>query len=169
MNNKRISKKVNGRTLPHFFQNDDTPHARGFVTSSYVKGLRPPEFFFHTAAGRDGLIDTAIKTADTGYIQRKLIKGMEDVMIYYDGLVRSANNQILQYFYGGSNLDQVKQSPVKINLVNMNQYNEIATTEIDGTSIGSTVKDGEEDKSPTKFYGYRSTSPDEGLINTPQD
>jgi len=366
MNNKRISKKVNGRTLPHFPQNDDTPHARGFVTSSYVKGLRPPEFFFHTAAGRDGLIDTAIKsvtgdtpivlfdsksskyvmigdwidnildqnkdkvqhfeeremeylvvedsklyipttnadgnvtwghitaitrhlpgkelyeiktlggkkvivteskslliynhetkkfehtstplvkpgnfvpvtmslptppngvqqvdiskvdysnisldtclellsadqntiieflsnisnvtdsrikdvlimleniantfdssnftsqndvvldeiveinkidvnlypkvydltipstlnfglanglhvvdTADTGYIQRKLIKGMEDVMVYYDGLVRSANNQIIQYFYGGSNLDQVKQSNIKLNLVNM--------------------------------------------------
>jgi DNA-directed RNA polymerase beta' subunit len=67
MNNKRIAKKVNNRTLPHFPQNDDTPHARGFVTSSYVKGLQPPEFFFHTAAGRDGLIDTAIKsvTGDT--------------------------------------------------------------------------------------------------------
>ena len=67
MNNKRIAKKVNNRTLPHFAQNDDTPHARGFVTSSYVKGLRPPEFFFHTMAGRDGLIDTAIKsvTGDT--------------------------------------------------------------------------------------------------------
>ena len=119
MNNKRIAKKVNNRTLPHYAQYDDTPHARGFVTSSYVKGLRPAEFFFLTMAGRDGLIDTAIKTADTGYIQRKFIKGMEDVMVYYDGLVRSANNQIIQYFYGGSNLDQVKQKPVKITLVNM--------------------------------------------------
>jgi DNA-directed RNA polymerase beta' subunit len=374
MNNKRIAKKVNNRTLPHYAQNDDTPHARGFVTSSYMTGLRPAEFFFLTMAGRDGLIDTAIKsvtgdtpiviyesgnitgsvvkyvtigdwidaqleqnkdkvqhfeeremeylevdtsnnlsipttdadgnvtwgaitaitrhlpgkelyeiktaggkkvivteskslliynsekkqflhtatpdvklgdfvpvtmnlpklpgetkivdiskvnytnltldiclellsanedvileflekvnitkttdqaikdvvtmlqnitktynsnftsqndvvldeiieinkidvalypkvydltipstlnfglanglhvvdTADTGYIQRKFIKGMEDVMIYYDGLVRSANNQIIQYFYGGSNLDQVKQKPVKITLINMN-------------------------------------------------
>jgi DNA-directed RNA polymerase beta' subunit len=60
-----------------------------------------------------------VDTADTGYIQRKFIKGMEDVMVYYDGLVRSANNQIIQYFYGGSNLDQVKQKPVKITLVNM--------------------------------------------------
>jgi DNA-directed RNA polymerase beta' subunit len=370
MNNKRIAKKVNSRTLPHFSQNDDTPQARGFVTSSYLKGLSPTEFFFQTAAGRDGLIDTAIKsvtgdtpivlfdsktskyvmigdwidnildqnkdkvqhfeeremeylvvedsklyipttnadgnvtwghitaitrhlpgkelyeiktlggkkvivteskslliynhetkkfehtstplvkpgdfvpvtmslprppndiqhvdiskvdysnveldtclallsadqqtikeflsnisnitdtrikdviimlqniantfdssgftsqndvvldeiveinkidislypkvydltipstlnfglanglhvvdTADTGYVQRKLIKGMEDVMVYYDGLVRSANNQIIQYFYGGSNLDQVKQSPVKINLINMSNNN----------------------------------------------
>jgi DNA-directed RNA polymerase beta' subunit len=365
MNNKRIAKKVNNRTLPHFHQFDDTPTARGFISSSYIKGLRPTEFFFHQMAGRDGLIDTAIKsvtgdtpiiiyddkskyvmigdwidnildmnkekvqhfeeremeyleldkkmyipttnadgnvtwgeitaitrhlpgkelyeiktksgkkvivteskalliynhdkkqflhtatpdvkpgqfvpvtmklpklpneiklinlneidylnlklesclellssdqqtiltflsnininniidtqikdviimlqnitntfsssyssqndvildeiieinkidvalypkvydltipstlnfglanglhvvdTADTGYVQRKLIKGMEDVMITYDGLVRSANNQILQYFYGGSNLDQVKQKEVKINLINL--------------------------------------------------
>jgi len=61
-----------------------------------------------------------VDTADTGYIQRKLIKGMEDLMITYDGLVRSANNQILQYFYGGSNLDQVRQKPVKIKLMTMN-------------------------------------------------
>ncbi len=60
-----------------------------------------------------------VDTADTGYVQRKLIKGMEDVMVYYDGLVRSANNQIIQYLYGGSNLDQVKQKPVKLNIVGM--------------------------------------------------
>jgi hypothetical protein len=355
INNKRIAKKINNRTLPHFHQFDDTPHSRGFISSSYINGLRPTEFFFHQMATRDGLIDTAIKsvtgdtpiiilenglirnvfigdwidtfldnnkekvqhfteremeyldisninkvfipttnshgnvtwgeisaitrhdpgkqlyeiktlsgkkvivteskslliynkeskqfehtstpdvrigdfvpvtmnlpeppksniksdtndiyqyikqsdndiynllnnttienkdivnmlkarigilpteyigfqmqndvvldeiieinkidvalypkvydltipstlnfglanglhvvdTADTGYVQRKLIKGMEDVMVMYDGLVRSANNQILQYFYGGSNLDQVKQKEVKINLITM--------------------------------------------------
>ena len=120
MNNKRIAKKVNNRTLPHYHQFDDTPAARGFVSSSYVKGLRPTEFFFQQMANRDGLIDTAIKTADTGYIQRKFIKGMEDVMVYYDGIVRNSNNQIIQYFYGASNLDQIKQKPVKINIINMN-------------------------------------------------
>ena len=120
MNNKRIAKKVNNRTLPHYHQFDDTPAARGFVSSSYVKGLRPTEFFFQQMANRDGLIDTAIKTADTGYIQRKFIKAMEDVMVYYDGIVRNSNNQIIQYFYGASNLDQIKQKPVKINIINMN-------------------------------------------------
>lgn len=70
MNNKRIAKKVNNRTLPHFHQFDDTPTARGFISSSYIKGLRPTEFFFHQMAGRDGLIDTAIKsvTGDTPII-----------------------------------------------------------------------------------------------------
>jgi len=346
MNNKRISKKVNNRTLPHFHQFDDTPYARGFTFSSFLSGLKPVEFFFLQMVGRDGLIDTAIKsvtgdtpivinedkinkyinigdwidqelannkervqhfeeremeylelikpiyipttdangivtwgkihaitrhdpgkqlyeiktmtgkkvivteskslliynkntklfehtstpdvkigdfvpvtlnlmhsecnqdifedsinteiskkdivnmkksfegikpeeyinlasqndvvldeiieinlidvakypkvydltipstlnfglanglhvvdTADTGYIQRKLIKGMEDVMINYDGLVRSANNQIVQYFYGGSNLDQIKQKPVRLHIVNMNN------TDIENTFV----------------------------------
>ena len=61
-----------------------------------------------------------VDTADTGYIQRKFIKAMEDVMVYYDGIVRNSNNQIIQYFYGASNLDQIKQKPVKINIINMN-------------------------------------------------
>jgi DNA-directed RNA polymerase II subunit RPB1 len=95
-------------------------------------------------AGRDGLIDTAIKTADTGYVQRKLIKGMEDVMITYDGLVRSANNQILQYFYGGSNLDQVKQKEVKINLINMNNEKIRNTHVFTKTEITSMFKKSKE-------------------------
>jgi DNA-directed RNA polymerase II subunit RPB1 len=147
MNNKRIAKKVNNRTLPHYHQFDDTPAARGFVTSSYIKGLRPTEFFFHQMAGRDGLIDTAIKTADTGYVQRKLIKGMEDVMITYDGLVRSANNQILQYFYGGSNLDQVKQKEVKINLINMNNEKIRNTHVFTKTEVTSMFKKSKENVS----------------------
>jgi DNA-directed RNA polymerase II subunit RPB1 len=161
MNNKRIAKKVNNRTLPHYHQFDDTPAARGFVTSSYIKGLRPTEFFFHQMAGRDGLIDTAIKTADTGYVQRKLIKGMEDVMITYDGLVRSANNQILQYFYGGSNLDQVKQKEVKINLINMNNEKIRNTHVFTKTELTSMFKKSKENISKlneeyyTKLIEYR--------------
>ena len=54
------------------------------------------EFFFHTAAGREGLIDTAIKTAQTGYIQRRLIKALEDLSVRYDGTVRAANDTIVQ-------------------------------------------------------------------------
>jgi DNA-directed RNA polymerase beta' subunit len=64
---KRIEKKVNGRTLPHFHYNDDSADARGFITNSYREGLTPTEFFFHHMTGREGLIDTAIKsvTGDT--------------------------------------------------------------------------------------------------------
>lgn len=400
MNNKRIAKKVNNRTLPHFHQFDDTPTARGFISSSYIKGLRPTEFFFHQMAGRDGLIDTAIKsvtgdtpiiiyenkskyvmigdwidnlldlnkekvqhfeeremeyleldqkmyipttdadgnvtwgeitaitrhlpgkelyeiktksgkkvivteskalliynhdrkqflhtatpdvkpgdfvpvtmklpklpgeiksinlneidylnlklesclellssdqqtiltflsnininniidtqirdviimlqnitntfsssfssqndvildeiieinkidvalypkvydltipstlnfglanglhvvdTADTGYVQRKLIKGMEDVMITYDGLVRSANNQILQYFYGGSNLDQVKQKEVKINLINLDNEKVRSTHVFSKSELTSMFKKskGDNNKLNEEYY-----------------
>jgi DNA-directed RNA polymerase II subunit RPB1 len=101
----RIEKKVNNRTLVHFCQNDDTAEARGFITNSYFDGLDPHEFYFHHMTGREGIIDTAIKTADTGYLQRKLIKGMEDVYIAYDvGRFRNfeAKGEVFGSMSGGS-------------------------------------------------------------------
>ena len=120
---QRIKKKVAGRTLPIFHQNDDTPAARGFIKSSFLDGLQGHEFFFHTMGGREGLIDTAIKTAETGYIQRKCIKFLEDLLVNYEGLVRTANGILVQYLYGDSGIDQQKQTQVKINLINMNNDN----------------------------------------------
>ena len=117
---KRIRKRVNNRTLPHFFQNDDRALARGFIPNSYLKGLTPQEIFFHHMAGREGLIDTAIKTADSGYLERKLVKGMEDVMVCYDGTVRSGNNVIIQMLYGGNHINQTYYKDVYLNIVNMN-------------------------------------------------
>lgn len=116
---RRIKKKVNNRTLPHFFQNDDRAFARGFIPNSYYHGLTPKEFFFHHMTAREGMIDTAIKTADSGYLQRKLIKGMEDVMIAYDKTVRSGNNVIMQYIYGDNNINQTHYKEVDIKLVTM--------------------------------------------------
>ena len=73
---------------------DDGASARGFVESSFMKGLTPTEFFFHAMGGREGLIDTAVKTSETGYIQRKLIKGLEDARIVADNTVRNAKGTI---------------------------------------------------------------------------
>jgi DNA-directed RNA polymerase II subunit RPB1 len=115
---KRIQKKVNGRSLVLFHRDDDTPEARGFVKNNYVTGLNGYEFFFHTMGGREGLIDTAIKTAETGYIQRRLIKGLEAILINYDGTVRISNGAILQFTYGENGINQVKQKENKINLIN---------------------------------------------------
>ena len=116
---KRVQKKINNRTLPHYYQHNDTPQSRGFVASSYVDGLKADEFFFHTMGGRVGLIDTAIKTAVTGYISRRLIKGLEDVHIEYDGTVRNANKTIIQYCYGDSGVNQAVQSENKLLIINM--------------------------------------------------
>lgn len=101
----RISFDWTNRTLPHFTAYDQSPESRGFVENSYMSGLTPNELFFHAKAGRNGLIDTAIKTADTGYIQRRLIKGMEDLKVHQDGTIRSVNNQIIQLFCGGDGFD----------------------------------------------------------------
>jgi len=117
---QRIKKRVTGRTLSIFHQNDDTPAARGFIASSFVDGLKGYEFFFHTMGGREGLIDTAIRTAETGYIQRKCIKFLEDLLVNYEGLIRTANGVLVQYLYGDSGIDQQKQTQVKINLINLN-------------------------------------------------
>ncbi|KAF3507821.1 hypothetical protein F2Q69_00008988 [Brassica cretica] len=78
---KRIPFGFDGRTLPHFTKDDYGPESRGFVENSYLRGLTPQEFFFHAMGGREGLIDTAVKTSETGYIQRRLVKAMEDIMV----------------------------------------------------------------------------------------
>ncbi|KZF22033.1 DNA-directed RNA polymerase II largest subunit [Xylona heveae TC161] len=102
---KRIPFGFKYRTLPHFTKDDYSPESRGFVENSYLRGLTPTEFFFHAMAGREGLIDTAVKTAETGYIQRRLVKALEDVMVKYDGTVRNSLGDIVQFVYGEDGLD----------------------------------------------------------------
>ena len=87
---KRIPYGFEDRTLPHFKKYDDGAEARGFIENSFINGLSPTEFFFHAMSGREGLIDTAVKTASTGYIQRRLVKAMEDLVVQYDGTVRDS-------------------------------------------------------------------------------
>ena len=106
---KMIPKKFNNRTSPYFFKDDDRPASRGLIKKSFVQGITFPEFFFLNMAGREGLIDSAIKTAESGYIQRRLIKILEDAMIHYDGTVRSGTNSIIQFIYGDSGTDTTKQ------------------------------------------------------------
>ncbi|KAF8315634.1 beta and beta-prime subunits of DNA dependent RNA-polymerase [Clavulina sp. PMI_390] len=102
---KRIPFGFRHRSLPHFAKDDYSPEARGFVENSYLRGLTPQEFFFHAMAGREGLIDTAVKTAETGYIQRRLVKALEDVAVCYDGTVRNSLGDILQFVYGEDGMD----------------------------------------------------------------
>ena len=102
---KRIPFGFKYRTLPHFTKDDYSPEARGFVENSYLRGLTPSEFFFHAMAGREGLIDTAVKTAETGYIQRRLVKALEDLNARYDGTVRNSMGDIIQFLYGEDGLD----------------------------------------------------------------
>ncbi|QIW98058.1 hypothetical protein AMS68_003576 [Peltaster fructicola] len=107
------------RTLPHYFKDDYSPASRGFVQNSYLRGLTPSEFFFHAMGGREGLIDTAVKTAETGYIQRRLVKALEDVMVKYDGTIRNSLGDILQFIYGEDGLDAVYIENQKLDIISM--------------------------------------------------
>lgn len=104
---RRVRYTLQERSLPHFTKYDDGIESRGFVQNSFVKGLRPEEFFFHAMGGREGLIDTAVKTSDTGYIQRRMIKTMEDIHVASDSTVRKADGTIIQYTYGEDGVDSV--------------------------------------------------------------
>ena len=92
----RVKDQFVHRTLPHFEVNSKTAKAKGFVENSFFTGITATEFFFHTMGGREGLVDTAVKTADTGYMQRRLMKNIEDVTIAYDYTVRNCKQQIMQ-------------------------------------------------------------------------
>ena len=113
---KRIAYGFQDRTLPHFKRYDDGAEARGFIESSFVKGLSPAEFFFHAMTGREGLIDTAVKTADSGYMQRQLVKTMEDLMVHHDGTVRDAGGLIVQFAYGddATSATKIENQPIGI-------------------------------------------------------
>jgi len=97
------------RTLPHFKPGDLGPEARGFIRSSYKEGLNPIEFFFHAVGGREGLVDTAVRTSQSGYLQRRLINALQDLKVDYDGMVKEQTSGLLiQFRYGQDGIDPMK-------------------------------------------------------------
>ena len=95
------------RSLPHFGVKEKGPKAKGFVANSFYSGLTAQEFFFHTMAGREGLVDTAVKTAETGYMSRRLMKALEDLSIQYDRTVRNSQGSVIAFDYGDDGLNPV--------------------------------------------------------------
>ena len=114
-----FKKKFNRRTSPYYHQDDDRSCSRGLIVNSYYQGLTWPEFIFHIGGGRENIIDKAIKTAETGYLQRKLIKMGEDIMIKYDSTVRTANDSIIQLLFGYNGIDTTKCHSYKVELIKM--------------------------------------------------
>ena len=105
---KRIMRGYMNRTLPHFREHDPAPEARGFVYNCYRDGLTPIEFFFHAMGGREGLVDTAVRTQQSGYMQRRLINALEHLRVEYDGTVRDSTGNIIQFNYGEDGVDPAK-------------------------------------------------------------
>ncbi len=105
---KRIEKGYHNRALSHYFLNETNPDAKGFVKSNYRDGLSPLEFFFHAMGGREGLVDTAVRTQQSGYMQRRLINALEHLKIEYDQTVRDPHGNIIQFLYGEDGIDPAK-------------------------------------------------------------
>jgi len=105
---ERLSRGYKGRTLPHFKFGDLGAQARGFARSSYKGGLNPTEFFFHAMGGREGLVDTAVRTAQSGYMQRRLVNALQDLRVEYDGTVRDDHGTIIQFKYGEDRTDPAR-------------------------------------------------------------
>lgn len=103
----RIAPDSRHRTLPCYPPNAACAESRGFVANSYGTGLTAQEYFYHAMGGREGLVDTAVKTASTGYIQRRLVKAKEGLQVRYDHTVRNTKDQVVQFLYGGDSFDPV--------------------------------------------------------------
>jgi len=102
---KRIGFGYSDRTLSFFKKKDLSPRARGFIYSSFIKGLEPDEFFFGAITGRDGLMDTALRTPKSGYLYRRLANALQDLKVEYDGTIRDASGNIVQFMYGDDGID----------------------------------------------------------------
>ncbi len=105
---RRITKGYRDRSLAHFKPNDANPDSKGFIKSNYRDGLSPLEFFFHAMGGREGLVDTAVRTQQSGYMQRRLINALEHMKIEYDQTVRDPHGNIIQFIYGEDGIDPAK-------------------------------------------------------------
>ena len=116
---KRVPYGYSNRTLPHFVQFSDGAESRGFVQGSFKEGLNPLEYFFHAMGGREGLIDTAVKTSSTGYIQRKLMKALEDMIVSWSYSVKDANSNIVQFIYGDDGAEGSTIEHQGIDILNM--------------------------------------------------
>lgn len=107
---RRVPTMVSGKTLPSFKPFETDARAGGYVANRFLTGIRPQEYYFHCMSGREGLIDTAVKTSRSGYLQRCLIKHLEGIRVHYDHTVRDSDQSVIQFHYGEDSLDVTKQA-----------------------------------------------------------
>ena len=140
---KRIRYGFKKRTLPHYTKDDFGLESRGFCTNCFLHGLKPQEFFFHAMSGREGIIDTACKTSDTGYIQRRLCKSMESHCVMYDGTVRNSLNEVIQFLYGGDGLDPVGLESQNLTFAGLGdeEFDEVYRFDLTQAAFGQGIMD----------------------------
>jgi DNA-directed RNA polymerase subunit A' len=143
---ERINRGYENRTLSHFEEDDLSSDAHGFVESSYRSGLGPKEFFFHAMGGREGLVDTAVRTSKSGYLQRRLINALSELETQYDGTVRDTSDTIVQFEFGEDGT-----SPVDVS-----SNEEGPAVDVDGIADSVLNEEFESEKQKESFLGQRS-------------
>lgn len=122
---KLVQYTTNRRTLPYFSKNDDTPASRGFIFNNYSSGLKVSEFFYHNLDGRQGIIDTAIKSV-VGETELYIIENNEPMIIkigdWIDDLLQSNISEI--------NIDDSKNEYREELSLSKKTY--VPTTDLDG-------------------------------------
>src|SRR5210317_1396871 len=137
---RRVPRMSSGRTLPSFAPYDPNPRADGFVMDRFLTGVRPQEYYFHCMAGREGLVDTAVKTSRSGYLQRCLVKNLEGLKVHYDHTVRDVDGTIVQFLYGDDGIEVSKGVYAKEfafaleNIESLKLQNKSALSEFDDSS-----------------------------------
>ncbi len=129
---RRVPTMVSGKTLPSFKAFETDPSAGGYIAGRFLTGIKPQEYYFHAMAGREGLIDTAVKTSKSGYLQRCIVKGLEGLRTEYDYSVReTSNGAIIQFLYGEDGLDITKQKHLtEFSFLAQNRLSVMASTNI---------------------------------------
>jgi DNA-directed RNA polymerase II subunit RPB1 len=163
---KRVPYGFENRTLPHYHKYDDSPGARGFVESSFIGGLTPQELFFHAMGGRMGLIDTAVKTSNTGYIQRRLIKGMEDLKVTYDMTVRNSKGKVVQFAYGDDNMETTKVESQVVPFFTMSVDEILAHFSVAETSVFTRETARRMKSQMSQYNDWLMTTVENNIINT---
>lgn len=162
---KRVPRMPNGKTLPSFPAFDPNPRSSGYISDRFITGLRPQDFYFHCMAGREGLIDTAVKTARSGYLQRCLIKQLESLVVSYDMTVRDNDGSVVQFLYGEDSIDPTEMLYLnKFDFLEQNYaallkkyYSDDMMTSIDSTTVSEKRKQVKHDKSTSEAPGHEST------------
>ncbi|WP_135305346.1 DNA-directed RNA polymerase subunit A' [Haloarcula amylovorans] len=143
---ERINRGYEGRTLSHFEEGDLSADAHGFVEASYRSGLGPKEFFFHAMGGREGLVDTAVRTSKSGYLQRRLINALSELETQYDGTVRDTSDTIVQFEFGEDGT-----SPV-----NVSSNQDEAAVDVEQIADSVLNEEFQDDKQKESFLGQRT-------------
>lgn len=110
---------ISQRTLPMFPPGAFSAAARGFIARSYLDGMRSYEYFFHMMGGREGLVATAVKTAETGYKYRSMAKAMEGNVVQWDGSVRTSQGHVIEFIAGGDGMKATALERVDLSVIGM--------------------------------------------------